>query len=224
MPMSPKQVSLKGICLTLNQSVIFKDFSLNFKATGLSLLIGANGSGKTQLLRLIHGLSQPQSGRVIAPDLARQALLYQTPVLLERSGQENLNFIKKSPLFEKVAFERLPELIKQFELKDLLHQPVRYLSVGQQKRLAMARLLLQTADCYLLDEPTANVDFNTTILLESVIEQLIKQKKKVILTTHDFLQMQRLFKPERDEILLLSDGKLIKQANRLDMAYFKDYL
>lgn len=222
--MSSEAILLRNIHLSLNQSTIFKDFSLNFKPSGMSLLIGANGSGKTQLLRLIHGLNQAQSGEVVAPDLAQQALLYQTPILLGRSGQANLDFLKNSPLFNKVIFEQLPDLIEQFELTELLNQQVFHLSVGQQKRLAMVRLLLQAAACYLLDEPTANVDFHTTTLLESAIEQLLLQNKKVIVTTHDFLQMQRLFQPSRDEIILLSGGKLIEQSDSLEIDRLKAYL
>lgn len=223
--MTNREIALNHVDLTLNDTRVFTQFSLTFKPRGLSLLVGANGSGKTQLLKLIHGLTTPQAGTVSAPGSSRQVLLYQSPILLNRSVMQNLQFLRYSAYYDHVYFtQQLPVIIEQFELTDMLSQNALRLSGGQQKRVAMARLLLQKADYYLFDEPTANVDYHTGLLLESVMDTLLQQEKKIIVTTHDVVQMERLFSVDRDEIVLLSDGQLITQSDHLDWEQLKCYL
>lgn len=223
--MKAADISLDNVSLKIGKTQVFSRLSLAFQSDGLSLLIGANGSGKTQILRLIHGLSQPQSGQIIAPPVAAQALLFQSPLLLNRSVIENLRYLFRSPVIDKTYFnQQLEPLLVHFELKALLSRNVNQLSGGQRKRVATVRLLLQNASCYLFDEPAANVDYHTNLLLESSIVALLERGKKVIVTTHDLPQMERLFLNDRDEVIVLSAGQLVQQSQHLDFEQLKRFL
>lgn len=228
--MSNTMVSLNNVGLTLNQTAIFSDFSLHFQPQGLSLLIGANGSGKTQLLRIIHRLAVLQRGQLTAPPIYYQAFLQQSPTLLNRSVLANLQFVKHARQFDSTWFDQqFDHVVDSFGLAKLLNKSAGELSGGQQKRVAMARLFLLPASLYLFDEPTANVDYHTGLLLETAIGELCQQNKKVIVTTHDVVQMERLLENNHknhvgNEIILLADGQLISQSEQLDRDLLKRHL
>lgn len=218
-------VSLTDVALHLGKQTVFQRLTMDFSAQGISVLMGANGAGKTQLLRLIHGLVKPNQGKITVIPKEQQAFLPQTPILLSRTVEENLTFIRGCPVAPADYFDKhFEEVVDYFELKSLLSQQAMRLSGGQQKRLAIARLFLQQAQLYLIDEPAANVDYHTNLLIESAIEHLATTGKKVIITGHDVVQIERLFQTGRDELLLLYQGKL--QSKYLDYCFeeIKAYL
>ncbi len=222
--MTTLSIKLSDIDLSYQDKVIFNHFNVTLSAEGISFIIGENGAGKTQLLRLIHGLVNPDSGQVIAPNTHQQAFLQQTPVLLNRNVIDNLLFIKGTSVCPSSYFEHhLADIIQQFHLEKLLTQPAYTLSGGQQKRLALARLFLQQADYYLLDEPTANIDYQNTQLIETSINHLIAKGKKVILATHDFFQIQRLFQTNRDEIFIIKNRQIIEHLECSDVTRLQQY-
>lgn len=217
------------ITLTLGRQAVFNRLNIDFSANGISFLVGANGVGKTQLLRLIHGLIQPDSGQLTAPPIKQQAFLSQSPILLKRTVKENLLFIRGCSVAPVIHFDtNFEEVIKYFQLTKLLSQQVMTLSGGQKKRVAIARLFLQQASCYLIDEPSANVDYQTNVKIEAAIEQLVRADNKVIVASHDLVQIERLFDPKRDELLLLHpsqiQGQLISRYCSLDFNEIKKYL
>lgn len=218
-------IRLSDVSLTLAGRVIFSQFNTAFSTQGISFLVGANGAGKTQLLRLIHGLSQPDSGQITAPEVGEQAFLSQSPILLSRSVAENLTFIRGCPVCPSGYFDaHFDEVLQYFDLQPYLNRQAMTLSGGQKKRLAIARLFLQQANYYLIDEPSANVDYQTNLQMEAAIERLANSNKKVLLSSHDILQIQRLFKPQRDEIVVLYEGQLQYCSSVFDFAAIKPFI
>lgn len=217
-------IMLRQVTIAYQHKSILDGLNISLSASGISFIIGENGAGKTQLLRLIHGLIPAHSGQVLAPDKNRQAFLQQSPILLNRNVLENLRFIRGTSVCPAPHFDhQLTAIIQQFDLQDLLTQNVHTLSGGQQKRVALARLFLQQADCYLFDEPNANIDYQSSRLIETAINTLIKENKKVLLTTHDFFQIQRLFQVGRDEIFILKKGQLIDHLTQPNVAQLNNY-
>ena len=88
----------------------------------------------------------------------------------------------------------------------------RRLSVGEQKRLALARAWAVRPELLLLDEPSANLDPAATHLIEEIIQEAAEQGSKIVMTTHDLNQARRL----ADEILFLHRGRLKEQAAAAD--------
>lgn len=207
-PTDLQPITLQSIDLSYQKQPVFKQLTMAFATDGISFLVGSNGAGKTQLLRLVHGLVRADNGQLNAPAVRRQAYLRQQPILLRRSVAENLAFVRGSPVCSVADFDkRIDAVIVQFGLQPLLKQSAMRLSGGQQKRLACARLWLQSADYYLLDEPSANIDHKHNRVIESAIEDLQSVGKKVIIATHDFFMIERLFTTNRDELVILQDGQ-----------------
>lgn len=218
-------IQFDAVCLAYDKQSIFQDLSLTFSTRGISFLLGENGAGKTQILRCIHKLSIPNSGIVSAPPRIHQAYLRQTPVLLNRSVRDNLRFVRGTPVAPAAYVDRVFDtVVDRFELQPLLTRQATTLSGGQRKRVAVARLFLQRANCYLFDEPTANIDRTNNRLIESAIDECVQNNHKVIMTTHDFLQLQRLFCEGRDELLIIKNGRLACTAKRPTSELFNQYL
>lgn len=140
--------------------VLFRGLSFALKPGDALQVSGANGIGKSSLLRLVAGLSRPFTGSV-----ARQGRI---GLVDERPALD-----PELPLVRALAFwARLDgscaSSLDELGLSDLLDVPVRYLSTGQRKRAAMARLLGQQASIWLLDEPLNGLDTAATRLVESL--------------------------------------------------------
>lgn len=172
---------LSGNDLTLirGERCLFEELSFALNSGELLLLEGQNGSGKTSLLRAIAGLLSLESGDVLwngKPVLGqRQEFHTETVWLGHRTGLkgdltmvENLEFESclrpqsgrdRDDIFDRLGINRLRKL------------PVRALSAGQQRRVALARLLLADVPLWLLDEPFTNLDRGGRALVMELVEE-----------------------------------------------------
>ena len=177
-------------------------------------LMGANGAGKSVLLRLLHGLLHPTSGSVLwkgqALDRAarsRQAMVFQRPVLLRRSVLSNLRFalgVRRLDPADREA--RVREALAHARLADLARHPARVLSGGEQQRLAVVRALACQPELLLLDEPTASLDPVSVEAIETLVGAAHARGVSVVLVTHDRGQARRL----ADDIAFLHAGKMVE--------------
>ena len=103
----------------------------------------------------------------------------------------------------------IEEILKHTGLTRLTNVPARRLSVGEQQRLAVARAWCLAPEVLFLDEPTAALDPAATHFLERIIDAIKKSGTKVIMSTHDLGQAQRL----ADEVLFLYRGRLLERAD-----------
>lgn len=214
----PKADDLFPLALTnltyiaLDKQVLL-DSTLRLGATGVTILLGPNGAGKSLLLRCLHGLLKPASGSILwngnEPDdaiHARQAMVFQKPVLLRRSVAANMDFALNAHGPGDPAFR--DELLAAVDLLDQKAQPARLLSGGEQQRLALARALATRPDILFLDEPTANLDPASTLVIETMIRQEVAAGTKIIFVTHDIGQAKRL----ADDIVFLHRGHVLEQS------------
>tara|TARA_R110002020_G_scaffold424896_4_gene634325 strand:+ start:6919 stop:7728 length:810 start_codon:yes stop_codon:yes gene_type:complete len=177
-----------------------------------TIIMGANGSGKSLLLRLLHGLIAPAAGTVswrggLFDRSARreQAMVFQRPVMLRRSVAANLGFALSAhrvPRAERKAREA--EMLALTRLEHLRDRPARVLSGGEQQRLAMARAMICTPRLLFLDEPTASLDPASTLAIEDLIAKARAKGTTIVMVTHDAGQARRL----GDDLVFLSDGKV----------------
>ncbi len=181
-----------------------------------TVVLGPNGAGKSLLLRLCHGLLSPTAGRIdwagLRPQVARdrQAMVFQRPVLLRRSVAANIGYVlsvKAVPRHRRA--QSLAEALELAGLSALASRPARVLSGGEQQRLAIARAWAARPEVLFLDEPTSNLDPAATAAVESLILAVHRAGTKVIMTTHDLGQAQRV----GDEVLFLHQGRLLEQAS-----------
>lgn len=173
-------------------SCLFDGLSFELPAQRALLLMGPNGSGKTTLLRIIAGLARAESGsvrwhgRTFAEHLraGQSALVY----LGHASGlKSDLTVVENIAFFARLQAAdpaRLPQLIDRCGLAGCEDIPVRYLSAGQRRRAALARLLLNDAPLWLLDEPLTNLDAAGRIFVNELITTHLGAGGSAVLATH----------------------------------------
>ena len=205
-----------GLSLRIGGQPLLNGIDCEIGAGRRTMIMGANGSGKSLLLRVLHGRVRPSAGQVLwngAPlDRAarvQQALVFQSPVMLRRSVLANLRFalaVQGAPRRERRA--RAEEALEQARLSKLAHRPARVLSGGEQQRLAIARALACRPRLLMLDEPTASLDPASTALIEEAVNAAHASGVTVVMVTHDAGQARRL----ADDIVFLHAGRVAESG------------
>jgi tungstate transport system ATP-binding protein len=189
---------------------VIKPLSLEIEGGVSTIILGANGAGKSVLMRLMHGLLPPTTGSVSwqAADARRhQAMVFQRPVMLRRSALANVVYALN---VAGVGDPETPamEALREVGLAHLAHRPARVLSGGEQQRLALARAWALHPEVLFLDEPTASLDPSATREIESIIRAFDAAGTKIIMATHNFAQARRL----ADEVIYLHQGRVLERA------------
>lgn len=140
--------------------VLFRGLSFTLEAGQALQVAGSNGIGKSSLIRILAGLARPYSGSVEAEGTV--GLVDERPAL-----DPHLPLGKSLDFWAGIDGPGEPD--ERLGLSNLLDVPVRYLSTGQKKRAALARLLGQRASVWLLDEPLNGLDTAAVVLVESLI-------------------------------------------------------
>ena len=173
---------------------LFTGLSFELAAGELLHLHGHNGSGKTTLLRTICGLITPTDGEVrwrdenvrkLRDEFARDLIYigHKNAIKADLTGTENLRIacqLDGIPVSVKQAWVALEKM----GLRGHEDLPVRVLSQGQKKRVALARLLLNKAPLWILDEPFTALDKAAVAFLQTVIQDHVAAGGLVMLTTH----------------------------------------
>jgi tungstate transport system ATP-binding protein len=189
---------------------VLQPLSLQIEAGPSTIILGANGAGKSVLMRLMHGLLAPSGGKVRwsgADARRRQAMVFQRPVMLRRSAFRNVLYaldVAGVAGAERLAKEALAEV----GLSHVAHQPARVLSFGEQQRLALARAWALHPEVLFLDEPTASLDPTATREIEAVIRAFDASGTKIVMATHNLAQARRL----GDEVIYLHQGRVVERA------------
>ena len=212
-------LELVGAGLSRNGKRVLKDLNCRIEAPNhergaKTFIIGPNGAGKSLFLKLCHGLVEPEEGAVhwhgaAARDATvirrRQAMVFQRPVLLRRTASANIDYVLKiRGVARAERADRCAELLKQTGLGRLASTQARALSFGEQQRLALARALALDPEVLFLDEPTASLDPASAHLVEDLIEQAVGDGMKIVMSSHDLKQAERL----ADEIIFLHRGRI----------------
>jgi len=180
-----------------------------------TVILGANGAGKSVMMRICHGLLAPTGGRVTwnEPEVAgtprRQAMVFQRPVMLRRSALANVAYaLKAAQVPRGERNERALRALEHVGLQQLADHPARVLSGGEQQRLALARAWALRPEVLFLDEPTANLDPSAMREVEGIIAAIHAAGTKIVMTTHNLGQATRL----GDEVLFIHQGRLVEHS------------
>ena len=190
----------------------------------LYTLTGANGAGKSTLLSILAFLFPPTSGEIfyagkrvdrdhgsVEKYRRKVTLLHQSPYLFGGSVDDNVAFgLKVRGIRGEEQRRRIDEALDVVGLRGFRDRKARELSGGEAQRVAMARALALKPEVLLLDEPLANIDRETTGLLEAVIASLPAQGTTVVMTTHDPDHPGRL----NGESIFLEGGRHVLQSLR----------
>jgi len=203
---------LEGVSYAAGGRTIIAPLDLALEAGASTIVLGANGAGKSLLMRLMHGLLAPSAGRVAwSGDGARrrQAMVFQRPVMLRRSALANVLYALEAarvPALERE--QRAREALAEVGLAHVAERPARVLSGGEQQRLALARAWALHPEVLFLDEPTASLDPSATREIEAVIRAFDASGTKVVMATHNLAQARRL----GDEVLFIHQGRLVERS------------
>ncbi len=178
---------------------LFSDINFRINPGTLLQLKGANGSGKTSLLRIVCGLMAPESGEVrwegakirsLGEEYSR-ALAYlghRNGIKEELSSLENLRISAGLAGFQ-LSREQAQEALKQVGLSGRENLPARFLSEGQRRRSALARLVACKTKLWVLDEVLASLDGAAVRLVESLLERHLSNDGLAIVATHHELNL-----------------------------------
>jgi len=203
---------LEEVSYAARGRTIIAPLSLTLEAGMSTIVLGANGAGKSVLMRLMHGLLTPSAGRIVwsrAGARLRQAMVFQRPVMLRRSALANVLYALEIARVAAQDRERLArEALAEVGLAHVAQAPARVLSGGEQQRLALARAWALHPEVLFLDEPTANLDPGATREIEAVIKAFDVSGTKIVMSTHSLGQARRL----GDEVIFLHQGRVAERA------------
>ena len=192
---------------------LLSEINLEVLAGESIVVLGANGAGKTSLLKLCNGLLAPTYGTVVAPPVGEQALIFQRPPLLARSVLDNVRFVLAARgVAEPARTEQAQAALVACDLSAIESRHARLLSGGEQQRLALARAWACKPKLLLADEPTANLAPTATRDVERLIQTVQAQGTTLLLTTHNVAQAKRLAR----RILFLDGGRIVEDRPAAD--------
>ncbi|MBN9310977.1 heme ABC exporter ATP-binding protein CcmA [Devosia sp.] len=179
---APPNVTVRGLGVSRGERVLFADLSFEVQAGGVLLLRGPNGVGKSTLLMTLAGIVRPDAGEI--EGIGREdvhLLTYQSGLKGRLSVSENLQFWRD---MNGATGTQLDEALERVGIGGLAGLEAGYLSSGQLRRLALARLLVSARPVWLLDEPSAALDAAGERLLGALIDAHRGAGGIVIVATH----------------------------------------
>ncbi len=197
-----KFIELKDITVKSNGRIILSIPHAIIPADRITACIGPNGAGKTTLLKLLDGLIKPDTGTVSYSFANKTALVLHHTPMIKASTRANMSMVRDAD--SKINTAEIQQVIERVGLEKLASAPAHKLSAGERQKLCLGRAILQKPNLVLLDEPTANLDPNTTEQVEEMIRQFDAQDTDVIFSSHQLAQVQRL----AQHIIFIDHGEI----------------
>ena len=199
-------IRLEAVDLRLGRVEALRGIELRIARGERLALIGANGSGKSSLLRVLHGLLAPTRGSVLRGGAMRQAMLFQQPFVLRASALANvaLGLWIRGARWQ-LAQEQALAALGRVGLAEVAWRNARALSSGQQQRLALARAWSLQPDMLLLDEPTSSLDPHAKREVEMLMAEFAKGGMTLVFASHNLGQVKRL----ATRVIYLEQGRVL---------------
>ena len=210
-------VSIKNVSKYYGKNKVLDGVNLNFDKGQVYGIVGKNGAGKTTLFRCLAGIETYEGSIESGYDNFKNhiGLLETNPMLLSRiTGWEYLKLLTKARKIEIDDFDSQ----NVFELP--LNQYAETYSTGMKKKLAFMALLLQRNEVFILDEPFSGVDIQSNILITSIIEELRRRGKIVLISSHIFSSLSAIC----DKIFLLGRGVIAREVAKKAYAQLQEDL
>jgi ATP-binding cassette subfamily F protein uup len=199
-----KIIELKDVSKSYGDMVLFKDFTYTLLRDDRIGILGENGTGKTTLLKIMGGLMEPDSGDVHIGETVKIGFFQQETPFIDgeqraieyiRDGGEFISTIDGTKISASSMMERF-----MFP-PDQQYTPLAKLSGGEKRRLYLLRVLMESPNVLLMDEPTNDLDIQTLQILEEYLEEF---PGPVIVVSHDRYLLDKI----ADKVFLLKDGEI----------------
>ncbi len=188
-------------------------------------LLGPNGAGKTTTIRMLTGIIRPDRGKVyiMGYDVLREPLKAKSRVgvvpeiaapYLDLTAWDNLMLAGRIYHVEDSSRKaRAKELLKMLDLSEAMHRKVKGFSKGMKQRLLLAMALISDPNILILDEPTSGLDAISARMVRSLITDLRREGKSILLTTHNIDEAGMLC----DRIAVINKGKIVAEGSPEDL-------
>lgn len=215
-------ITLENAKIVQKNFTVLSDVNLNIKRGRFNYLIGKTGSGKSSLLKVLYGHLPLKEGKgeVVGfdltklrtsqiPNLRRKlGIVFQDfQLLMDRSVEKNLRFVLEATGWKNKTLmeDRINEVLGSVGMKTKKHKMPHELSGGEQQRVAIARALLNHPELILADEPTGNLDPETSNDIMTLLRQVSQEENcAVLMATHDYHLIQSF----PGEAIRCEDGKV----------------
>lgn len=205
-------LELQGVAKAFGPRLLFRRIDLALMPGTLSLLAGANGAGKSTLMRVMAGLSKPDSGTVLrrVPDGKLGYMAHATFLYPGLDAEENLLFWARAAGLDR-AEERVKKALETVGLLKHAHEHAGIFSRGMAQRLNLARLLLADPSLILLDEPATGLDVSSRTMLMELMLKARSEGAAILWISHDTAGDSR----HADRVLTLENRSLREEAGGL---------
>jgi len=220
-------IKVEDIHKSFGKDTILKGISTHFEQGKTNLIIGQSGSGKTVFLKCLLGLFTPEKGRIIYENKAIQdmadhekgelrkkiGMVFQGSALFDSMTiEENVMFPLQMFTKNKKAemLERVNEVLIRVNLENVNKKFPSEISGGMQKRVAIARAIVNKPKFLFCDEPNSGLDPRTAILIDNLIQEITKENNiTTVINTHDMNSVMEI----GEKIVFLQNGNLAWQGN-----------
>lgn len=195
---------------------------ISFEASEGSIvgILGPNGAGKTTLLRMIGGILEPTSGRVVFDNLfydkneieIKKQIAYLSGNTKIYQSISTYELLKMCCCFygisKEISEKRIKNIAEKLQITDFLYNRIGNLSTGQMQRVNIARCLVHDPKYYILDEATSGLDIISSQVILNFIKEERKNGKVILYSTHYMEEAENIC----DYVLMINKGKVIKRG------------
>ena len=207
-------------------TVALYDIDLTISKGDFVFIIGASGSGKSTLIKMLYREEKPDKWSIIIGGVNVAKLKNRKVYILRRKLGvvfQDFKLLPKLTVFENVAFamevfavdkkkiqKRVMEVLELVGLKGKVRQYPNQLSGGEQQRLCIARAIVNNPKLLICDEPTGNLDPDTSMGIMKVLDDINKMGTTIVMTTHNRDIVNKMQK----RVIVLEEGKIVKDYER----------
>lgn len=217
-------IQFSGVSKYYDNEVALKDITFTVDKGDMVFVTGPSGAGKSTLLKLVYRSERPDEGRIFVADWDVGKLKQKTiPFLRRHVGVvfQDFRLLSNRTVFENIALalrihgirpkdirEDVTEVLQDVGLKHKAHEYPQHLSGGEQQRVVIARAMVSRPTVLLADEPTGNLDPETSDIIMKLFKEINARGTTVLIATHHI----QLFTGTGRKLIHLMEGRVVKEA------------